>query len=567
MQKEIKKAAIPQQSINFADSLSQTDAPSMQAPEYSLTSGTEGTSESAAFDTQGSITFYVNGFLPERDYLGNTERGDAASKDEEKNGETMHEEQSCIQGCGGYWGEMDDKLEERFTGKEPNADSTFYFDGSAGPLSSAKDRMNYGEDAGAMIIRQLKAGNFAVDENGCMPDDINIVGHSMGGAYAAGLAKTLLEHNESEGKQVFNVRAVYYFAPHQPADIEHPSQVRGIQYSHKNDVVSSDGSNASSAWGIIPKGSGSYLAPIQGIHEFMVHDVPGLDQSLLGDRGGHNVTDHDYTLDRYKPGREGYIAPNSDTDYDSENYSSQVVSQEGYEDRSINIPKIIDKVEGLPQDVRDKIAEVNEWVKQNVSSANSLFKEKIGQGADWLDEKREDGKEWVDDKINEADEWIDDKVDKGDDFIDDKINEGTDWLNNKTGGLLGGEIGKLSDWVKGRKNTQVDKVRNKENKIVENAQSKVEEANAWLESKTEDLSSYITEKSNDLEAWVNGQVDKISSWAKNQISKGEKYVEKTMKSVQRKLKALIKKIQRKIEAMRKRVVKIIAIIKETDAWA
>ncbi len=567
MRKKTKRPAAPQKSINFADSISQTSAPSMQAPEYNLTSGSESEQENKSFDTQGSITFYVNGFLPERDYLGNESREEAEKQDSEGNGETMHEDQSQIKGGEGYWGNIDDQLEERFTGKEPNADSTFYFDGSAGPLSSAKDRMEYGEAAGQMIIRQLQAGSFAVDENGCIPDDINIVGHSMGGAYAAGLARTLLAHNQDQGKQVFNVRAVYYFAPHQPADIEHPSEIRGVQYSHKNDVVSSDGSNASSGWGIIPKGSGSYLAPIQGIHEFMVHDVPGLDQSLLGDRGGHNVTDHDYTLTKYKPGRDGYIAPNADTDYDTENYNHQEVSQEGYEGRSINIPKIIDKVEGLPQDIRNKISELQEWVRQNVSSANSIFKEKVGQGADWLDEKREDGKEWVDEKINEADEWVDDKVDKGDDFIDDKIKEGSDWLNKKTGGILSGEIGKLSDWVKGKKDTQVDKVRNKENEIVDTAQSKVNEANLWLESKTSDLENWITEKSDSLESWVNGQVEKISSWAKSQISKGEKYVEKTMKSVQRKLKSLIKKIQRKIEAMRKRVAKVIGIIKETDAWA
>lgn len=567
MQKEAKELLSPRQSINFADSLTQSNAQSLKAPEYNLTSGTESENANQAYDTQGSITFYVNGFLPERDYLGNTVRQEAEDKDSENNGETMFEDQSEIQGSGDYWGTIDDKLEERFTGKEPNADSTFYFDGSAGPLSSAKDRMNYGESAGNMIIRQLKAGMFSVDDKGCIPDDINIVGHSMGGAYAAGLAKTLLEYNESEGKKVFNVRAVYYFAPHQPADIEHPSEVRGVQYSHKNDVVSSDGENASSAWGIIPKGSGSYLAPINGIHEFMVHDIPGLDQSLLGDRGGHNVTDHTYTLDKYKPGREGYIAPNSDKEYDSENYISQVVSQEGYEDRSLNIPKIIDKVEGLPDDLRNKISELEEWIKQNVSNANNIFKEKIGQGADWLDDKREEGKEWIDGKIDQSDEWVDEKVDEGDEYLDEKINEGSDWLNEKTGGLLNGEIGILSDWVKGRKDRGVNKIRNKENKIVDSVKTKAEDANLWLESKTGELATYITKKSDLLEEWVGGQVDKISNWAKSQISKGEKYVEKTMKSVQRKLKALIKKIQRKIEVMKKRVIKVITIIKETDAWA
>ena len=392
MNKKFRKPSVQRQSINFADSLKGTETPSKQPPQYNLTSGAENESENKTFDSQGNITFYVNGFLPQRDYLGNQSRQDAQENDAEGNGEIMYEDQSEIKGGEGYWGAIDDKLEERFTGKEPNADSTFYFDGSAGPLSSAKDRMEYGEAAGHMIIRQLQDGSFNLDDNGCIPDDINIVGHSMGGAYAAGLAKTLLTHNEEQGKTVFNVRAVYYFAPHQPADIEHPSQVRGVQYSHKNDVVSSEGSNASSLWGLIPKASGSYLAPISGIHEFMVHDTPGLDQSLLGDRGGHNATLHEYTLDRYKPGRDGYIAPNSDSDYDSENYKHQEVSQEGYEGRAVNIPKIIDKVESLPTDIKNKIAELQDWANRNVSNASNLFRNKVGDGVDWLNEKREDGK-------------------------------------------------------------------------------------------------------------------------------------------------------------------------------
>ncbi len=390
MQKKKRRPVVPQQSINFADSLTATAAPAAQAPEYNLTSGSESEPAQQSFETNGSMTFYCNGFLPERDYLGNETREQAAEKDAEGNGETMHTEDTSIEGGENYWGSIDEQLEERFTGKEPNADSTFYFDGSAGPLSSANDRMEYGEAAGQMIIRQLQGGGFKLDENGCIPDAINVVGHSMGAAYAAGLAKTLLAHNAEQGKTVFDVRAVYYFAPHQPADIEHPSEVRGVQYSHKNDAVSSEGDSSDplSLWGILPKSTGSILAPIGGIHEYMVHDVPGLDQSLLGDRGGHNVTDHEYTLDKYKPGRDGYIAPNSDTDYDTENYNGQVVSNEGYEKQSIHLPQLIDKLEGLPQDIRDKISELEEWMNMNVNSANSLFKEKIGQGEDWLDEKR-----------------------------------------------------------------------------------------------------------------------------------------------------------------------------------
>lgn len=558
------------QSINFADSLaSKKDVKGINAPEYSVTGEHAEQEQAEAFETDGSITFYCNGFLPERDYLGNETREQNEKNDPDGNGEKMHQDESTIEGGESYWGDMDEKLEERFTGKEPQADSTFYFDGSAGPLSSASDRMKYGESAALSIIKQVESGKFELDENGLLPDAINVVGHSMGAAYAAGLARGLLRYNEEQGKKVFNVRSVYYFAPHQPMDIEHPSEIRGVQYSHKNDSVSSNGDSkeASALWGLLPKGTGSSLAPISGIHEFMVHDVPGLDGSLLGDRGGHNVSDHDYTLDKYKKDRDGYIAPNADSDYDTENYKHQTVSNEGYEKPSIHLPKLIDKLEGLPADIRNKIDEIQSWLGENVSDANSIFKEKVGQGQEWLDEKRQSGKDWIDEKINEGDVWVDDKIDKGNDKIDEQIDKGTDWLNKKSGGLLGEDIGKLSDWVRGKKNKGVNKVKKKEDRIVDFSKDKVNEANEWLGSKTSDLSAWVTEKSDGLASYVNKEVEQISIWAKAQVSKGEKYAQRMAKSLQRKLKSLILKIQRKIQAIRNRIRKIILIIKETEAWA
>ncbi len=557
------------QSINFADSLAKQSAvKGIEAPEYAL-AGDQEQGKSGPYETNGSITFYCNGFLPERDYLGNDVRAENAKNDPDSNGERMHADESSIKSGEHYWGNIDEKLEERFTGKEPNADSTFYFDGSAGPLSSANDRMKYGESAAQVIIKQVESGQFQLDENGVLPDAINVVGHSMGAAYAAGLARGLLNYNEEQGKKVFNVRAVYYFAPHQPMDIEHPSEVRGVQYSHKNDSVSSNGDSKDpkALWGILPKATGSYLAPITGIHEFMVHDVPGLDGSLLGDRGGHNVSDHEYTLDKYKKGREGYVAPNADEDYDSENYKSQTVSNEGYEKPSFHLPNLLDKLEGLPADLRNKIDELEDWLSKNVNDANSIFKEKVGQGKGWLDEKRQSGKEWIDEKINEGDVWVDDKVDKGNEKIDEQINKGTDWLNKKSGGLFGDEIGKLSDWVRGKKNKGVDYVKKKEDQAVDFSREKVNQANEWLESKTSDLASWVTEKSDALTSWVNAEVQKLSNWAKTQISKGEKYAQRLAKSLQRKIKALILKIQRKIESIRNRIRKIILIIKETEAWS
>lgn len=565
-----RKNDAPKESINFADSLSQQDSPQgIAAPEYNPTSTYGKKEESNSYQTQGSITFYCNGFIPDRDYLGNEERGKNAANDAQGNGETMHADDTTIAKADDYWGAMDNQLEERFTGKAPNADSTFYFDGSAGPLSSAEDRMEYGKSAAAMIIRQVESGAFQLDENGVLPDVINVVGHSMGAAYAAGLAQGLLDYNAASGKKVFDVRAVYYFAPHQPMDISHPSEVRGVQYSHRNDAVTSQGDSDDplALWGLIPKISGSTLAPIKGIHEFMVHDIPGLDQSMLGDRGGHNITDHEYTLTKYKQGRDGYISANSEEEYDSENYKHQTVSTDGYEARSVHLPNLIDKLKDLPEDMRKKIDELNAWMSGKVTGANAAFKEKVNKGKDWLDEKRQDGKDWIDEKIDDGDEWIDDKIDKGNDKVDEKIDDASDWLKRKSGGLLNGDIDKLSDWVRGKKNKGVKKVRDKENEGVDYAKSTVNEANEWLAEKTSDLASWVTKQSDNIETWVNTEVNKIAEWAKAQITKGEKYAQKVAKQLHRKLKALIKKIIRKIERIKDRVRKILVIIQEKEVWS
>ena len=545
--------------VNFADSLQKPmDTKGVAAPDYSktLTSAND-EQEKQPYNTGGSITFYVNGFLLERDLLGNKDRKNKAENDPEGNGEQMHEENSGVRKAEDYWGSMDEKLEERFTGKEPNADSTFYFDGSAGPLSSAKDRMGYGENAARIIISQVESGAFELNENGVLPDTINVVGHSMGGAYAAGLTKGLLDYNKEQGKTVFDVRATYYFAPHQPLDIEHPSEIRGVQYSHNHDTVTSSGP--------LPKVTGSNLAPIKGIHEYMVHDVPGLSKNLIwGDRGGHNLEDHEYSLSKYKPGRDGYLAPNADADYDE--YNRPTVSQEGYEPLKIDIPKGLDKLESLPSDVRQKIDELKQWLNENISGANSIFKDKVSEGREWLDEKRGDGKEWIDEKIDQGDEWLDDKVDKGNEKIDGGIDKATDWLKSKSGGLLNGELGSLSDWVKGKKDKGVNKVRNKEDQGVDFTKAQINKANEWLGGKTGDLESWVTEKSNDLEAYVNNEVGKISAWSKEQVNKGEKAAKRMVKQLERKIRALIKKIIARIEKIKKRVEKILVIIREAEAW-
>lgn len=578
--KHLKRAIDAKKSVNFADSLSakQDGAASQSAQSIGAahqnnkaqaksTTGA-GNESKGPYETNGSITFYCNGFFPTRDFLGNEDREKTAEGDENQNGETMHEEASGIKGGAGYWGDLPDKMEERFTGKEPNADSTFYFDGSAGPLSSAGDRMKYGLDAAQRVIAQVESGQFQLNDQGVLPDKINIVGHSMGGAYAAGLAKGLLAYNESKGKKVFDVRAVYYMAPHQPMDIEHPSEVRGVQYSHKKDIVSSDGNaGIEGLYGAIPKASGSIIGPIGGIHEYMVHDTPGLDQSVLGDRGGHSVEHHDYIFDKYKEDRDGYVAPNADTKYDGENYSHKVQSNEGYERRGFHLPNMLDELENLPDNLRKKVDDAKRWIDEHVSSSHAIFKEKVGEGKAWLDEKRTQGKEAIDKGIDGVSGKVDDGLDKVSGKVDDKIDGIIKDVSKKDkSGILGSLLGIGGDFLKSKKNEGVDWARGKKNEGVDFAKDKVDQANEWLAEKTNDLSDWVNQKSDALAGWINNQTAKISAWAKKQISRGEKYAKKMVKKLKRKLKSLVKRVMARIAKIKERAMKVGTIIKEARAF-
>lgn len=71
-------------------------------------------------------------------------------------------------------------------------------------------------------------------------ETIKIISHSQGGAHAAGVAAQLLSYKNEDGSQLYNVEIVEYITPHQPTDIYHPEGVKGIQYSHSNDAVSSE---------------------------------------------------------------------------------------------------------------------------------------------------------------------------------------------------------------------------------------------------------------------------------------------------------------------------------------
>ena len=297
------------------------------------------------------MTLYAHGFVPSRDFLGNNARHNVGERvfREDYNGywdasPRAWGEQDTDRGDGHTCPLPENNDEERASVGEQMlshfADDgpTYYFDGSAGPFSSARSRMASGMK-GADELDQGRIRTDAKDKSlekdeveekneaaGPVEEDawreegnepVFIVGHSMGAAYAAGLANRLKELNQQREAQGlpprYDLKAVYYLAPHQPKSIEHPSDVFGVQYSHPDDSVTS--------MGLISLFSGSRLGKINGIAEehFLQSDKhdcdnPNWNENVFfkgkngyADRGGHNVGEQVYLFEEMK--ENGIVPP------------------------------------------------------------------------------------------------------------------------------------------------------------------------------------------------------------------------------------------------------------------
>jgi hypothetical protein len=66
-------------------------------------------------------------------------------------------------------------------------------------------------------------------------ETLKLVGHSMGGAIAAGIAAVIARHPVYSRR----VEVVLYLAPHQPQDFVHPPAITGYQSSSAEDLVAS----------------------------------------------------------------------------------------------------------------------------------------------------------------------------------------------------------------------------------------------------------------------------------------------------------------------------------------
>ena len=166
-----------------------------------------------AVDKEGSLTIFINGF-----HIG------------------------WEGGSPSYWhtqnGNFDDLVMAHF-----NDNNALYFDGSlGGTLGLSRNILPiYREAVGQMrgiIEAEGIISNLKRDNNGNIIEPIRIVSHSMGGSYAKGFARAILNYalkhkDETNGLSITE----YDFAPFKPA---FQSAVKGVdtyQYSHKNDWI------------------------------------------------------------------------------------------------------------------------------------------------------------------------------------------------------------------------------------------------------------------------------------------------------------------------------------------
>jgi len=164
-----------------------------------------------------------------------------------------------------YWGGVDNAFMQGYGDKH-----ALYVNASSDNTSEAGDRFAQGMASANSLISQLDAGKVTLADG----ETIKIVGHSQGGAFAAGIA-SVLSKNE---KYKSILQEVVYLEPHQPAAFSHPSSVSGTQISSPDDRVAS-------IW--------NFLSPVKGKTSFSwVNGVQNKKENKThaGDYlGGHSI--------------------------------------------------------------------------------------------------------------------------------------------------------------------------------------------------------------------------------------------------------------------------------------
>lgn len=108
-----------------------------------------------------------------------------------------------------------------------NDRNALYVSGSFDYPSAAQERYEAGIRSGQELILQIQSGTYTLED----AETIKLVGYSMGGAYAAGMAYAIMQDKELSQRLQF----VDYLAPYQPKDFTHPNGVLGRQFASTKD--------------------------------------------------------------------------------------------------------------------------------------------------------------------------------------------------------------------------------------------------------------------------------------------------------------------------------------------
>ncbi|MET1260679.1 DUF6443 domain-containing protein [Flagellimonas sp. DF-77] len=151
-----------------------------------------------------------------------------------------------------YWKEIDDQIIDYY-----RDDNIAYINATDDFTSQASDRFAQGQVSGLELIEKLKNGTIQLENE----ETIKIVGHSQGGAFAAGMLSELANSEFSDRLEIG-----IYLAPHQPTEFSHPEGVFGAQFSTESDQVSSNGKRSGIKGTLLQLfNGGSKLGGIEGV--------------------------------------------------------------------------------------------------------------------------------------------------------------------------------------------------------------------------------------------------------------------------------------------------------------
>jgi RHS repeat-associated protein len=211
-------------------------------------------------DPDGRLVVYVNGFRPgaygawlfsANSILGN-------SPPHEWHSPNWYQDDQL-----NYWGS---NFGNSWGFQTTATEASYFVDGSNHAFSTADDRFSKGETEGRILAQKLESGEITIEDG----EFIKLVGHSMGGAHAMGIAQGLLNAGVDP-----SIIKVFLFAPHQPNQIRGLDGVEVFQVGRDGDEVSSDG--------IISSATGSKHARVRGADWVVAPDRKD------EERGGHYI--------------------------------------------------------------------------------------------------------------------------------------------------------------------------------------------------------------------------------------------------------------------------------------